>query len=73
MPTRHSHSLLRALDWFQIAVSVLMVALGTVILIRSLPLGFLLPALLLGGGFIIFGLYRLSFVVRYVQGRRGVP
>lgn len=49
-----------------------MVILGAVILVRTLPLGVHLPALLVGFGFVGLGAYRLSFVVAYLR-RRVAP
>ena len=54
-------------DACQTVTSVLMVVLGAVILARTLPLGVHLLALLVGGGFIALGAYRLSFVIAYVR------
>lgn len=57
-------------DAYRTVTSVLMVALGVVILARTLPLGVHLQAVLVGLGFVALGTYRLSFVVRYLRGRR---
>ena len=54
-------------DTYQTIISVLMVAMGVVILARTLPFGIRLQALLVGLGFIGLGAYRLSFVVAYVR------
>jgi hypothetical protein len=56
-------------DLYRTVTSVLMVALGLVILARTLGLGLHLMPLLVGLGFIGLGGYRLSFVVAYL--RRG--
>jgi len=58
-------------DAYRTVVSVLMVALGVVILARTLPLGFHVTAFLVGACFIGLGAYRLSFVVRYLTRGRG--
>ena len=58
-------------DVVRTLTSVLMVAMGIVILARTLPLGVHLQALLVGLGFVGLGAYRLSFVVAYIR-RRGV-
>jgi hypothetical protein len=58
-------------DAYRSVVSVLMVALGAVILARTLPLGFHVTAVLVGACFIGLGAYRLSFVVRYLMRGRG--
>jgi hypothetical protein len=57
-------------DLYHTLTSVLMVALGIVILARTLGFGVHLMALLTGLGFIGLGAYRLSFVVAYLR-RRG--
>lgn len=46
-------------DIFQILVGVLSLAFGVVILARTLPQGVYLPALVSGGAFLAFGMYRL--------------
>ncbi len=56
-------------DLYRTVTSVLMVALGIVILVRTLGFGVHLTSLLVGLGFIGLGAYRLSFVVAYL--RRG--
>ena len=56
-------------DAYQTVTSILMVILGAVILVRTLPLGAHLPALLVGFGFVGLGAYRLSFVVAYLRRR----
>lgn len=60
-----------AVDVYRTLMSVLMIAMGIVILARTLPLGVHLQALLVGLGFVGLGGYRLSFVVSYLRGRRG--
>ncbi len=57
-------------DYYQITVSVLMVILGVVILFRSLQSGISSMTLLVGGGFLGLGCYRLKFVVAYFMERR---
>jgi MFS superfamily sulfate permease-like transporter len=57
-------------DLYRTATSALMVALGLVILARTLGFGLHLMSLLVGVGFIALGAYRLSFVVAYLR-RRG--
>jgi uncharacterized membrane protein len=56
-------------DAYRTVTSVLMVIMGTVILVRTLPLGLHLQALLVGLGFVGLGAYRLSFVVTYLRRR----
>ena len=57
-------------DLYRTVTSVLMVALGLVILARTLGFGLHPMALLVGGGFIGLGTYRLAFVVAYFRRRR---
>ena len=59
-----------AADAYRTLTSILMVAMGVVILVRTLPMGLHLQAMLVGLGFIGLGAYRLSFVVAYLRGRR---
>jgi len=58
-------------DAFRTVMSILMVILGVVILVRTLPLGVHLQALLVGLGFVGLGAYRLFFVVAYLV-RKGM-
>ena len=57
-------------DYYQITISVLMVILGVVILFRSFQGGISGMPLLVGGGFLGLGCYRLRFVVQYFRERR---
>ena len=57
-------------DWYQIFTSVLMVMLGAIILFRSLTDGITPMTLLVGGGFLALGCYRLNFVVKYFKEKR---
>lgn len=61
-----------AADAFRTATSVLMVVMGIVILVRTLPSGIHVQACLVGLGFIGLGAYRLSFVAAYLRRRRRV-
>jgi hypothetical protein len=61
---------LSKMDHYQIITSALMVILGGIILFRSLSQGFMLMPLLVGGGLLALGLYRLNFVVKYLRTRR---
>lgn len=63
------HKLSRT-DYYQIATSVLMVILGAIILVRSLSGPITIMTLLVGGGFLALGCYRLSYVVKYFRERR---
>jgi len=58
-------------DAYRTVTSALMVVLGGVILVRTLPLGFHVTAFLVGACFIGLGAHRLSFVVRYLRRGRG--
>ena len=57
-------------DYYQIITSTLMVILGAIILIRSLSGTTTIMILLVGGGFLALGLYRLNFVIKYFRGKR---
>ncbi len=57
-------------DMYQTVTSALMVALGMVILARTLGPGMHLTALLVGLAFVGLGAYRLSFVLAYLRRRR---
>lgn len=61
---------LTRLDYYQIITSVLMTILGGVILIRSFFTGFYILTLLIGGGFLFIGIYRLRFVYKYLTGKK---
>lgn len=61
---------LTRVDIYQTVTSALMVALGIVILARTVGAGVHLTALLVGLVFIALGAYRLSFVVAYFRRRR---
>lgn len=50
--------------WYRIGVNSLMAALGVVVLARALPLGAGLTGLLVGGGLIALGLYRVGALLR---------
>lgn len=57
-------------DYIQIVNTILFIVLGMVILIRvsvrdTAPLG-----LVVGGGFLLFGFYRLRAIWRFFRGRR---
>ena len=56
-----------AADGYRTVTSALMVALGAVILARTLAFGFHVVAVLVGLGFIGLGAYRLSFVIAYFR------
>ncbi len=48
-------------DAVQIAFGFIMIPLGLVILYNTLMRGAVIPALLIGGAFVAFGVYRLLF------------
>lgn len=58
---------LSKLDYYQITLSILMTILGVIITLRSVFLGFHMPALIIGFCFLGLGTYRLSFVYRYLK------
>jgi uncharacterized membrane protein HdeD (DUF308 family) len=57
-------------DYYQIFTSALMVILGVVILFRSFADSIAIMSLLVGGGFLALGCYRLNFVVKYLKERQ---
>jgi len=57
-------------DYYQIFISVLMVILGIIISVRSFTDGFRIMSLLVGGGFLALGCYRLNFVIKYFRQRK---
>jgi hypothetical protein len=74
-PARHTNEASRTVrftpaDGYRSVTSALMVALGVVILARTLALGFHVVAVLVGLGFIGLGAYRLSFVIAYIRRAR---
>jgi uncharacterized membrane protein YcaP (DUF421 family) len=56
-------------DYYQIFTSILMVILGAIILLRSFTVHIAMMPLLVGGGFLALGSYRLNFVVKYLRER----
>jgi hypothetical protein len=58
------------MDYYQIFTSTLMVILGTIILFRTFAGNVTLMPLLMGGGFLTLGGYRLKFVVEFFKERR---
>ncbi len=62
-------------DVLQILLGIIMVPLGLVILYRTWAAGAILPAILIGGAFIAFGIYRTLFAygrIRWYLQSRGV-
>ena len=68
--TSHAPDKLSRMDYYQIITSALMVILGAIILFRSLSQSFMLMPLLVGGGLLALGIYRLNFVVKYFRKRK---
>lgn len=61
---------LTRLDYYQIITSILMTFLGGIILLKALFSGIFILTFLVGGGFLGLGIYRLSFVYRYLKRRK---
>ncbi len=61
---------LTRLDYYQIIISILMTFLGGIILLKALFSGIFILTFLVGGGFLGLGIYRLSFVFKYLKRRR---
>ncbi len=53
--------------WYRLGTNTLMVVLGVVILVRALPLGAGLMALLVGGGLVVLGIYRAHTLLRWMR------
>ncbi len=54
-------------DVLQIIVGLLAIPLGAVILVRAWMLGGYLPAVLVGGAFLGFGVYRTLFAIGRIR------
>lgn len=70
-----SHSIdfvknLTRMDYYQIITSILMTIIGGIILLRTFLSGIFFTSLLVGGGFLGLGIYRLSFVYRYLKKKK---
>jgi len=61
---------LTRLDYYQIITSILMTILGGIILIRTWLSGTFILPLLVGGGLLGLGIYRLSFVFKHLKRRK---
>jgi hypothetical protein len=61
---------LTRLDYYQIIISILMTFLGGIILLKALFSGIFILTFLVGGGFLGLGIYRLSYVYKYLKRRR---
>jgi hypothetical protein len=57
-------------DYYQMFTSALFLLIGVIILVRSLHGSIVVMALLVGGGFLALGAYRLRFVIKYLKERR---
>lgn len=57
-------------DHYQIITSILMTIIGGIILLRAFLSGIFATSLLVGGGFLGLGIYRLSFVYKYFRDRK---
>jgi uncharacterized membrane protein HdeD (DUF308 family) len=57
-------------DYYQILTSALMVILGAIILFRTLAHSVIIMPILVGGGLLALGIYRLSFVLKYFKERK---
>lgn len=57
-------------DYYQILTSALFLLIGVIIMVRSLYGGIVIMALLVAGGFLALGAYRLKFAVKYFKERR---
>ncbi len=68
--TLNSTGNLTRMDYYQIITSILMTIIGGIILLRTFLSGIFATSLLVGGGFFGLGIYRLSFVYRYLVGKR---
>jgi uncharacterized membrane-anchored protein len=68
--TVNSTKNLTRLDYYQMITSILMTISGVVILLRSLFSGIFILTLLVGGGLLGLGIYRLSFVYKYLKIRK---
>ena len=56
-------------DYYQMFTSALMVIIGVIILSRALSAGITLTSVLVGGGFLALGCYRLKFVFKFFKER----
>lgn len=59
-------------DALQILLGVVMIPLGAAILFNTLARGAVLPALLIGGAFIAFGVYRTLFAAGRIRWYREI-
>jgi len=64
---------LRLVDRYQIITTALFVVLGVAILVRSTTLHARVDSYGLGAAFLLYGLYRLRYIVRALWRRRQTP
>jgi uncharacterized membrane protein HdeD (DUF308 family) len=57
-------------DYYQVITSAVMVILGAIILFRTLAHSVIIMPILVGGGLLALGIYRLSFVLKYFKERK---
>lgn len=57
------------MDYIRVGTGVLMVLLGVLIMIRGIPLGGGIRAILAGGGLMVIGIARLWAMAVYLRGR----
>ncbi len=63
-------------DGLQIMLGIVMIPLGLTILVNTFARGAVLPALLIGGTFVAFGVYRTAFAlgrIRQYRRKGGSP
>jgi len=65
---RHDNRI-RPVDYYQILTTLLMGALGVVVIIRSAAYHFPLPALVFGGALIGYAAYRARAIIRFFSDR----
>ena len=59
---------LRAIDYFQISTTVLLIVLGVLILLRAETRGAPIGSYVTGVAFLAYGLYRARFIVSALRG-----
>jgi hypothetical protein len=63
---------LRMIDCYHIFITISMVILGAIIIFRSLGEKWFLNSIIIGGSILIFGIYRVVLVFRYIKERKDV-
>lgn len=69
-PVHESITPLTAADYVRVGTGVLMLILGVLIVVRGIPQGGGIRALIVGGGLMVVGLARLLALAGYLKGRR---